>query len=110
MKTFKSFLEESRRTSAEAGVQNASKSLGVLKDKMLKGVTSHDLEKQSDEHDKKYSEHMKQIRSKIDANRSWIGSSEHKSLLRKANTHMTKSQNLKNDASIARQHEEKNYK
>ena len=107
MKTFKSFLEESRKSSAEAAFSSSTKSLSALADKMRKGVTSADLEKQAAEHDKQHGEITQQIRDKIDSDPSWRGSCEHKSLLKKANSHLAKHFSVKNSAAIAKQHENK---
>lgn len=98
MKTFKDFMAESRRSSAEAGMDKAYKEMERIRDLREKGVTADDLHAEADKHAAAHKAHMDEIRSKIDSDPKYFRSKAHLSTLRKANTAMSKEQNLRNRA------------
>lgn len=98
MKSFKSYMDESRRSSAEASVQRHWKEMDSIRDLKDKGVTPAHIHAEADKHAKIYSEVSAEIRNKIKADKSYQGSSEHRTLLKKMNSAMTKESNLRNKA------------
>jgi hypothetical protein len=98
MKSFKRHMDESRRSSAEASVQRHWKEMDSIRDLKDKGVTASDINAQADKHAKIYSELSAEIRNKIKADKSYQGSSEHRTLLKKMNSAMTKEGNLRDKA------------
>lgn len=98
MKSFKSYMNESRRSSAEASVQRHWKEMDSIRDLKDKGVTAADINAQADKHAKIYSELSAEIRDKIKADKSYQGSAEHRALMKKMNSAMTKEGNLRDKA------------
>ncbi len=99
MKSFKRYMDESRRSSAEASVQRHWKEMDSIRDLKDKGVTASDLHAEADKHAKIYSDVSTHVRNKIKADKSYQGSSEHRALLKKMNSAMTKEGNLRDKAS-----------
>lgn len=98
MKSFKSYVNESRRSSAEASVQRHWKEMDTIRDLKAKGVTAADMHAEADKHSKIYSELSAEIRNKIKADKSYQGSAEHRALMKKMNSAMTKEGNLRDKA------------
>jgi hypothetical protein len=98
MKSFKRHVDESRRSSAEASVQRHWKEMDSIRDLKDKGVTASHMNAEADKHAKIYSELSAEIRNKISADKSYQGSSEHRTLLKKMNSAMTKEGNLRDKA------------
>lgn len=99
IKSFKRYMNESRRSSAEASVQRHWKDMDSIRDLKDKGVTASDIHAEADKHAKTHSEVSAEIRNKMNADKSYQGSPEHLKLMKKMNTAMTKERNLRDKAS-----------